>query len=998
MVIQDKKMARWAGDVEIFLMNHWNEMRSNPLAIYHLFALAPRLTVFQEFYAKLESFPHPVVTMGLKDDWPSRTTINPHTIDSWCLSACGSWFVTGGKDDNVPVYGVWNVELEDGKTYTHPCHKFTCFVHHVSFHQQESTLRLQTVCNCGLLCIWSPFSTPPTLIEGIRLESDRRHWIWSEDGSKSVTQGKSRTSEFLLWRRNIPQQSVWLCGGDQRSGQWTFSPGAGNKLACYQWELLDVWDGITVEHLFRKRISGFVGHVKFAPDATTILFMGYDPKSIHCLSAEDGSTIWQRDMPIKQVCRLNFFSHGQKIAIQNDDGVNVVSALDGITLVDQCKLSGIDIFELTSHFDSLFINPEDEQNAILFHGGAIWKWNPLENKTLWKLSEKARFDSSRGEFHVSWRHNVLIQCGNDMVSFSLVPSNPDQIQESHHVVSSLLLSPDRKYIALLSEKGNVQICDIDSGTELLSNALPKVAGINTFEINMAFDLPSLFIWSRGFLYIVDIKRCLVKDFDVENLAGAALFNSSPSPSILMVNMNGEVHLCSNDGSTRDVICHISANSLDYQKPVVSPDETMLAIRQGHILIIKQISGDGREIHWPSECIDVVFTPDSNFIIALESMPEENGRLITMSLLGLPDLDVYYRWSRSDLWDNTFYSSLAYTAFYDINTTWARYYQVICALESHHSRTIIPVTLHKEEHGWIGYCQNYLLKHIWHSRQNPNEQFHGNITAWIGYDGQAIITDMSLFFEHMYVPSLLLFWAHTFFSHKRTGSIEHVDLWIDDWLGWCEDMEGLRRKIQILDHPQMMGSLLEELGEFERTVEELRCWGQLEPVIDILIGEQQGCSTVERLKRARTDARIMRNIGHFWSDKGLMEIQSFKHLMNERLQKVLWEGIRTINIAMEDKEKGSIPYPLHMFAFLCIRQVREKNCHQRSNWERIYKEIERMNEVYSIPTSGVNSRFGVPVEWTRWMYDNATLAEEDIRTGQENDLNDDWYSKFPLFGS
>jgi hypothetical protein len=188
----------WVNDLENFLKKHWNALRSNPLAVYHLFALTPKSTVFQELYTRLESFPHPVIIMGLKNDWTSGRTINPHRIYSGCISTCGNWFITGGNDEYLPVFGIWSVELGDGKTYTHPCGKFACVVSHVSFYEQEPLLRFQTACVCGLLCLWSASSIPPTLIEEIRLGPNIRHRKWSGDGSKSVTQNSSGSSSYSL--------------------------------------------------------------------------------------------------------------------------------------------------------------------------------------------------------------------------------------------------------------------------------------------------------------------------------------------------------------------------------------------------------------------------------------------------------------------------------------------------------------------------------------------------------------------------------------------------------------------------------------------------------------------------------------------------------------------------------------------------------------------------------------------------------------------------------
>jgi hypothetical protein len=729
--------------VERFLKNHWGEIQSNPLAVYHLFALTPKSTIFQKFYTKLQSFPHIVVTKGLEDDWPTRVIIKPHNIIDSSLSPDENWFATSGNEANRPVYGLWNVELADGETYTHPCGSSSCWVPHVSFHERDSQLYLQTFCICGLLCLWNPSTSPPMLLEETRLDFNREYVAWSMDGSKSVTrQGPYYAYVYALWRRDSPQHYAHLReGGDQ----WLFSPGAGNKLACYHTNLLNVWDCKKADHLFSKEFDGNIRNIGFTPDAKAILIG--DQESVQCVSSEDGTTTWQRQMPLKRYCKFIFFHFGENIAVETADGVDFVSLVDGCPLVDRYRLQDTGGFTV----NVILIHPEDEQMAILLYEYAISRWNPFNHEEIWELRDRIEGSTMNMSFYMSWKHHVMMQRNFEMACFYFLPVVQPQIQQKQHFVSRLLLSPNGKHALILSERHNILVCDTTTGDELLSYDLSEVDKPDCLQMEFTLDSASIFIWNKRFLGIIDISESLMKTFEVDDLAGAAFLDPSPPPFILLANCNGEIYSCSKDGSSRNLLCYLSIGLSYFQMPRISPDGTVLAIWQAGILVIKVLSENGRETHWPGACIDIMFTPDSGYLIVLEQMEDA----MIVSLLKSPGLDVYYRWSRREHF-GYFNPTLPDYAFHDDKDRWTEYYRLMDDLEPLHLNKNIPVMLHKEGQDWIRYCQKHLLRHLRYLQRNRKFcKFVGNKVAWTN-QGHANIADMSLFSEHAYVCFPLFF--------------------------------------------------------------------------------------------------------------------------------------------------------------------------------------------------------------------------------------------------
>jgi hypothetical protein len=191
----------------------------------------------------------------------------------------------------------------------------------------------------------------------------------------------------------------------------------------------------------------------------------------------------------------------------------------------------------------------------------------------------------------------------------------------------------------------------------------------------------------------------------------------------------------------------------------------------------------------------------------------------------------------------------------------------------------------------------------------------------------------------------------------------------------------------MDLPMHMAEALDNLCEFERTIEELRLWGQPEQVIDILIGAQQDIELVKKLEKTRLDSHLMQQLDHLWRDEKPEVIQNIKCLIVERMQETMWNSLREVGTKMSER-KDELRKPLGDYAFICIRQVREAGCHQRSNWERLYIEVEKLRKAHEIDYWPLHPQKEVQLEWKGWMKTHTTLSEEDAWADLDDDQDDD----------
>ncbi|CAG8738216.1 3025_t:CDS:1 [Acaulospora colombiana] len=293
-ICQNERLMSWANDASRFLKTYHRECQSQPLDVYYHFAFTPKSTIFQRVYSKIRSFPHPVVTIGLEDDWPSHTKIKTHRIVTHCLSPCGNWLATGGSRGSYAAYRIWDVALADGETSVHPCGEKGCTVQLVlwSYDQDHQPL-LQTICKCKILFRWNLSTYPHTLLDEIKLDFKREYSKWSEDGSRALTYDHHNDSDiYSLWSRDSPQSYFQMPGSYRTPYRYlaeehkcSFSPGSGDKLEHHMLYTLKLWDCIGMQELFSKSFNMSLEYVQFSPNGETlVLLVGhyYMSQSIHC--------------------------------------------------------------------------------------------------------------------------------------------------------------------------------------------------------------------------------------------------------------------------------------------------------------------------------------------------------------------------------------------------------------------------------------------------------------------------------------------------------------------------------------------------------------------------------------------------------------------------------------------------------------------------------------------------------------------------------------------
>lgn len=564
-------------------------MQNNPLSVYHLFTLTLKSTIFQECYAQSYSFPHPIVKMGLKDSWPSQISIQSHSINSHHMSPCGNWLVIGGQKLSLPVYGIWNLESLDGETHVHPCGEFGCAIRVVSFCRRESRLELQTYCKCGLLCHWAPFTSPPTLLNETRF-GPKMEMIWSDDGSKALIEHyPPLPGVYSLWKTCIPQQYIQLHEGD---GRWAFSPGAGDKLVRYWENRLDVWDCTVVQIQFNMQFNGEIGDLRLSSDAKAIFLAAHE--SIHCISLEDGTTIWKRAIAIDKHCGLYLF-HNDKVVVQHNSGIDIVGTLDGSTLANRYEQSPEEV-EIPWVIVNVWVHPENEKVAILqrlhTHQYKITQWSPFDKNDVWRPGENVLASSEYWNFQLSWQHHVMVKASGSGICFHSINLAQPSTQRSNRSIKCLLLSPSQQYLAILCST-HIRICDTASGKEIVSYLTPITNFADNVYMNFNLNSTGLILWTHTLLYMIDIEGNSAKSFEVNKLIGATFLNSTASASIVAIESNGETYVYSRDSVSRHHICHISFELSCSSTPVISLDDTKLAMVQRGMLIVKRCIGRAR---------------------------------------------------------------------------------------------------------------------------------------------------------------------------------------------------------------------------------------------------------------------------------------------------------------------------------------------------------------------------------------------------------------------
>jgi WD40 repeat protein len=702
---------------------HYHKLQLNPLDVYQLFAFTPKSTIFQEIYVKSQSFPHPIVTMGLEDHWPQHESIRTHWIVTTHLSSCGNWLATGGYDFGRPVYGLWDLESVDGGTDIHPCGTFPCSVINVILYPHNSRLCLQTSCRCGLMCRWDPVTRPHGLIEEFRLDSNQRYVQWSEDGRYMVTEEQNDIwRECYLSSRDTPRDHARL--SSEAGWKGTFSPWKGSKLAFYRGGVLRIWDCATMKRLFSKYPGKEVKNISFTPDAKKF-FLCTDDFLQFCLS-KDGTIIWNRQFGA-EISFSTFFFNGQKIALRDiHNSVLIINAADGSTL--NGPYNG-------PYANYTFIHPQNEQKALLINNGIISKWNPLYRESvqeLYVIPDDIRYE---GCMHLSWCHQSIVQVTRSTVTFYSTHSPAQQVS-----IIAALLSPDGNYLAALTKDGDIRIWDSRSGCQLLSQNI-SIHDISDLRIEFAGHSHLLLVWSPTTLEVMDIEMASIMRLDARKIVSTVFLHPPLQLAcILTIETNGGVHLYPEEASKKPIspLSFRPSRSITF---TISPDNSLLATTRDGILIIKDLLKGGLEMHWPGAFTGITFSPDSSQITIVEDHS-------TTSHMKLSDMHTEGITMKSFCGCSVSITHKNILRISGARPDDIKYHRTDHILDTCTGNTNTPMEYCKNLPRYynIDLLESYL----------KNLQLSRNLALGKFYDGRWLVLDVSLSIEAMYVTPLFFF--------------------------------------------------------------------------------------------------------------------------------------------------------------------------------------------------------------------------------------------------
>jgi hypothetical protein len=193
----------------------------------------------------------------------------------------------------------------------------------------------------------------------------------------------------------------------------------------------------------------------------------------------------------------------------------------------------------------------------------------------------------------------------------------------------------------------------------------------------------------------------------------------------------------------------------------------------------------------------------------------------------------------------------------------------------------------------------------------------------------------------------------------------------------------------MDNAMDIAAAIDNLAQLERTVKELRQWGQPEEVIDMLQWNSQDDLLTKRLKETRLDTVIMRTIRSLWSDRKLGELQDLQQLTIERLQEIMWTSLHDFG---RNAAKKGVPLnsyrpqeQLCTYTFICIRHIRDPNCHEKPKWEKLFSQV--VSEAHKLGYSQSPISLEAQMTWVKWMKRN-TMLLENASPGPGDNVVDD----------
>jgi WD40 repeat protein len=618
--IQTERIGKWSNDASRFLKLHWNRIRDNPLTIYYIFVFSPRSSIFHQVYSKVESFPHPIVVVGLEDEWPSGTMAQTHRAWTHCLSPSEDILAAGGQREGSAVYSVWDIKTGDGKTFVHPCKTRDCRVCHVSFDHSRVYIELWTGCVCGKLCRWDISSDSHSLLEKMHLGSTGQYEWWSDEGNKVVCRigdyGESKMDDddepvikegHSLYRLSILGTPLVLHSLFQVMGftEWYFSPGYGDKIVGADREKIAVWKCSSGHQLFqRSHPFGEFPRIFFSPDGTMIVYVGDGATEL--ISAEDGTVLRRWNM-IKDMHSIKFFPEGDKFIGRDKEVVYL--------------FSGDIINEKRIDCSAFFISPDGQRVATISCDGVdIFNHNLDEKLEHCHLSPYNPLDC-----HFSWIHSILVCIGNEMLSFHHLShiSRSSSATQQLLSVDRLLLSPDNRHLLALDRDSSIHVWDVKSGQRLHSphNQITNFSGLVRMEY--APDSSCALVWDKSQLMVLQYSTDCIEWIPVvppssSELLAATFFQDSNR--ILIIETDDNVAIISLRDMSRHSMPRLHSQLYEIRQLVISPMEDQFAICSDSELIIRGTYQNIDRVHLLSHKVkSAVFSPEGTYLYILESM-------------------------------------------------------------------------------------------------------------------------------------------------------------------------------------------------------------------------------------------------------------------------------------------------------------------------------------------------------------------------------------------
>jgi WD40 repeat protein len=607
MEIQTENIGKWSNDASRFLKLRWNSIRENPLTVYHAFVFCPRSSIFHQVYSKMESFPHPIVRIGLDEDWPSSIVARTYKVDTQCLSPLEDILVTGGQRDGLAVYSVWDTKTADGKTFVHPCKTRSCRVLHISFDQSRGNVELRTGCECGKICRWDISYASHSLLEQIQLEHTGRFLWWADDGSKAVIKYNKSKQRSTLFRLSISGTPP-VCHGLFKSKlytHWWFSPGHGDKVVAADLEThaLLVWDCSSGHQLFQKSYH-FISlpGVCFSPNGEMIAYAFGGVTEL--FSAEDGTVLrsWDGSKGVKSIF---FFPKGDRFIVI-DKGI--VYLFDGDVL-----------HEKEVRCDVISFSPDGQRVATISDDVVDIFDHTLEEKL-----EHYDFNPSKSyNRRFSWIHSVLVCIEDDTLSFHYLSHNSRPNLSTHQLpsVERILLSPDNLHLLTLHEDRSIHVWDIKLGQPLNPPDDQITALSGPIRMEYAPDSSCALVWDDSQLMVLQYSAGHIKwipfvTYSSSKLLAATFFPDSSR--ILIIDADSNVTSISIQNMSQYSMPRLRSHFTKIRQLVVSPTERLLAICSDSGLIIHGTSQDtGRGPLLSKEVESAVFSPDGAYLYTLE---------------------------------------------------------------------------------------------------------------------------------------------------------------------------------------------------------------------------------------------------------------------------------------------------------------------------------------------------------------------------------------------